>query len=91
MVDIPDGARVVIAPLSGTPFGLLEELDRLRERWTHIELAGGQLLQAIAPLNHPGEPFSFTTYQMSGPYRPAEEAGALRLCRGVLCAGAEAL
>ena len=39
--DIPDGARVVIAPLSGTPFGLLEELDRLRERWTQIELAGG--------------------------------------------------
>ena len=76
--QIPDGARVVIAPLSGTPFGLLEELDGLRGRWSQIELAGGQLLQPIAPLNHPGEPFSFTTYQMSGAYRPAEEAGVLR-------------
>ncbi len=77
LADIPDGARVVIPALSGTPLGLLAELDRLRNRWTRIELVSGLLLEPIAPLDHPGDPFSFVTYQTSGAYRPAEEVGAL--------------
>ena len=75
--EIPDGSRVVIPPLSGTPLGLLAELDRLRDGWTDLELASGLLLEPIAPLDHPGDPFRFSTYQTSGAYRPAEAAGVL--------------
>lgn len=77
IAEISDGARIVVPALSGTPLGLLEELDRERSRWSRIELASGLLLEHIAPLNHPGEPFSFLTYQTSTAYRPAEEAGVL--------------
>ena len=41
------------------------------------ELASGLLLEPIAPLDHPGDPFRFITYQTSAAYRPAEEAGVL--------------
>ena len=75
--EIPDGARVVIPPLGGTPLGLLAELDSLRHGWTQLELASGLLLEPIAPLDHPGDPFRFITYQTSAAYRPAEEAGVL--------------
>ena len=59
------------------PLGLLAELDSLRHGWTRLELASGLLLEPIAPLDHPGDPFSFITYQTSAAYRPAEEAGVL--------------
>ena len=75
--EIPDGARVVIPPLGGTPLGLLAELDSLRHGWTQLELASGLLLEPFAPLDHPGDPFRFITYQTSAAYRPAEEAGVL--------------
>ena len=63
--EIPDGARVVIPPLGGTPLGLLAELDSLRHGWTQLELASGLLLESSAPLDHPGDPFRFITYQTS--------------------------
>ena len=75
--EIPDGSRVVIPPLSGTPLGLLAELDRMRDGWSDLELASGLLLEPIAPLDHPGDPFRFITYQTSGAYRPSEAAGVL--------------
>ena len=75
--QIPDRARIVIPALSGTPVGLLAALDDLRAGWTALELACGNLLAQIAPLDHPGAPFRFSTYQTSGPLRAAEQAGQL--------------
>ncbi len=75
--DIPDGARVVVPPMSATPVGLLSVLDEIRGGWTDIELATGNLFQHVAPLDHPHEPFRFSTYQTSGPLRDVEAAGAL--------------
>ena len=75
--QIPDRARIVIPALSGTPLALLAALDDLRSGWTHLELACGNLLTHIAPLDHPGQPFHFSTYQTSAPLRAAENAGAL--------------
>ena len=74
---IPDGARVYLSPFCGTPLQLLAALDEQRERWSSLELVGGFLLEEIAPLRHPGDPFRFTSWQMSGPWRPAVEAGVL--------------
>lgn len=75
--QIPDHARIVAPALSGTPVGLLAALDDLRAGWTDLELACGILLTHIAPLDHPGAPFRFSTYQASGPLRAAEQAGQL--------------
>ncbi len=75
--QIPDRARIVVPALSGTPVGLLAALDDLRAGWTELELACGNLLTHIAPLDHPGAPFRFSTYQTGGPLRAAEQAGQL--------------
>ena len=79
---IPEGARVLLAPISGTPLQLLEAIDASRERWNRLELVGGFLLQPIAPLNHAGHPFHFSTWQFSGAYQPAADAGALQIIPG---------
>lgn len=76
--EIPDRARIVVPPLSGTPLGLLAVLDELRGGWSELELACGSLLTHAAPLDHPGAPFRFSTYQTSRPLRAAEAAGALQ-------------
>lgn len=76
--QIPDGARVVVPPMSATPLGLLAALDDLRDGWTDIEIATGNLFTHVPPLDHPNEPFRFSTYQTSGPLREAEAAGALQ-------------
>ena len=75
--EIPDGSRVVVPPMSATPVGLLHALDEIRAGWTDIELATGNLFIHLPPLDHPHEPFRFSTYQTSGPLREAEAAGAL--------------
>jgi len=75
--QIPDGARVVVPPMSATPLGLLSALDEIRDGWTDIELATGNLFQHVAPLDHPHEPFRFSTYQTSAPLRDVEAVGAL--------------
>ena len=75
--QIPDGSRVVVPPMSATPVGLLSVLDELRDGWTQIELATGNLFQHLPPLDHPHQPFRFATYQTSGPLRDVEAAGAL--------------
>lgn len=75
--QIPDRARIVVPALSGTPVGLLASLNDLRGGWSELELACGNLLAQIAPLDHPGAPFRFSTYQTSGPLRAAEQAGQL--------------
>ena len=75
--SIPDGARVVVPPMSATPVGLLDALDSARGGWTSIEIATGNLFAHVAPLDHPHEPFRFSTYQTSGPLRVVEAAGAL--------------
>ncbi len=76
--QIPDGARVVVPPMSATPLGLLVALDDLRDGWTDIEIATGNLFTHVPPLDHPNEPFRFSTYQTSGPLREAEAAGVLQ-------------
>lgn len=76
--QIPDGARVVVPPMSATPLGLLAALDDLRDGWTDIEIATGNLFTHVPPLDHPNEPFRFSTYQTSGPLRDVEAAGALQ-------------
>lgn len=73
--QIPDRARVVIPPLSGTPVALCGALAELRAGWSELELACGSLLQPIAPIAHAGEPFRFSTYQASAPLRDADAAG----------------
>ena len=75
--EIPDGARVVVPPMSATPVGLLHALDDLRGGWTDIEIATGNLFTHVPPLDHPNQPFRFSTYQTSGPMRDVEAAGAL--------------
>ncbi|MDE2988948.1 MAG: 4-hydroxybutyrate CoA-transferase [Chloroflexota bacterium] len=75
--QIPDGARVVVPPMSATPVGLLHALDEIRDGWTDIEIATGNLFTHLAPLDHPNQPFRFSTYQTSGPLREVESAGAL--------------
>ncbi len=75
--QLPDGARVVVPPMSATPLGLLAALDDLRDGWTDLELATGNLFHHVPPLDHPHQPFRFTTYQTSAPLRAAEAAGAL--------------
>ncbi|MXX31771.1 MAG: acetyl-CoA hydrolase/transferase family protein [Chloroflexi bacterium] len=75
--QIPDGARVVVPPMSATPVGLLDALDEMRDGWTEIEIATGNLFEHLAPLDHPHQPFRFSTYQTSGPLREVESAGAL--------------
>ncbi|MCY3557910.1 MAG: 4-hydroxybutyrate CoA-transferase [Chloroflexi bacterium] len=75
--QIPDGARVVVPPMSATPVGLLDALDEMRDGWTEIEIATGNLFEHVAPLDHPHQPFRFSTYQTSGPLREVESAGAL--------------
>jgi len=64
--------------MSATPLGLLVALDDLRDGWTDIEIATGNLFTHVPPLDHPNEPFRFSTYQTSGPLREAEAAGALQ-------------
>ncbi len=76
--QIPDGARVVIPPLSGTPVALCAVLDELRGGWGELELACGSLIERIAPIDHAGAPFRFSTYQASGPLREADAAGFVR-------------
>ncbi|MCY3922156.1 MAG: 4-hydroxybutyrate CoA-transferase [Chloroflexi bacterium] len=76
--QIPDGARVVVPPMSATPLGLLAALDDLRDGWTDIEIATGNLFTHVPPLDHPYEPFRFSTYQTSGPLRDVDAAGALQ-------------
>ena len=73
--EIPDRARVVVPPLSGTPVALCAALDELRGGWSELELACGSLLEAIAPIAHAGAPFRFSTYQASGVLRDADAAG----------------
>ena len=75
--QIPDGARIVVPPMSATPMGLLAALDDLRGGWTDLEIATGNLFAHAPPLDHPHEPFRFSTYQTSGPLRGVEAAGAL--------------
>lgn len=76
--QIPDGARVVVPPMSATPLGLLAALDDLRDGWTDVKIATGNLFAHVPPLDHPNKPFSFSTYQTSGPLRDVEAAGALQ-------------
>ena len=76
--QIPDGARVVVPPMSATPVGLMHALDEMRDGWTDIELATGNLFTHLPPLDHPNQPFRFSTYQTSGPLREVEAAGALQ-------------
>ncbi len=75
--QIPDGARVVVPPMSATPVGLMHALDEIRGGWTDIEIATGNLFTHLPPLDHPNEPFRFSTYQTSGPMHDVEAAGAL--------------
>ncbi|MDE2967625.1 MAG: 4-hydroxybutyrate CoA-transferase [Chloroflexota bacterium] len=75
--QILDGARVVVPPMSATPVGLLHALDDMRDGWTEIEIATGNLFTHVPPLDHPNQPFHFSTYQTSGPFREVEAAGAL--------------
>lgn len=76
--QITDGARVVVPPMSATPVGLLHALDEVRSGWTNIEIATGNLFAHLPPLDHPNQPFRFSTYQTSGPMRDVEAAGALQ-------------
>ena len=76
--QIPDGARVVVPPMSATPVGLMHALDEIRGGWTSIEIATGNLFTHLPPLDHPNQPFRFSTYQTSGPFRDVEAAGALQ-------------
>ena len=76
--QIPDDSRILVPPMAGCPLGLLEELDRLRDGWSRLELACGNVMSPIAPLDHVGDPFSFITYQTSGVLRAAEQAGHLQ-------------
>ena len=76
--EIRDGARVVVPPMSATPVGLLRALDEIRDGWTDIEIATGNLFTHVPPLDHPHRPFRFSTYQTSGPLREVEAAGALQ-------------
>ena len=75
--QIPNGARVVVPPMSATPVGLMHALDEIRDGWTDLEIATGNLFTHLPPLDHPNEPFRFSTYQTSGPMRDVEAAGAL--------------
>ena len=75
--QIPDGARVVVPPMSATPVGLMHALDDLRSGWSDLEIATGNLFTHLPPLDHPHQPFRFSTYQTSGPLREVEAAGAL--------------
>ena len=77
--SIPDGARILIPTMCGVPMGLLAALDAARARWTALEIVTGTMREAPAPLDHPGAPFRFATWQFSRPLRPAEEAGVLRV------------
>ena len=76
--QIPDGARVVVPPMSATPVGLMHALDEIRGGWTDIEIATGNLFTHVPPLDHPNQPFRFSTYQTSAPMREVEAAGALQ-------------
>ena len=76
--QIPDGARVVVPPMSATPVGLMHALDEMRDGWTDLELATGNLFTHLPPLDHPNQPFRFSTYQTSAPMREVEAAGALQ-------------
>ena len=76
--QIPDGARLVVPPMSATPVGLLHALNDVRDGWTDIEIATGNLFTHVPPLDHPNQPFRFSTYQTSGPMREVEAAGALQ-------------
>ena len=76
--QISDGARIVVPPMSATPVGLLHALDDIRAGWSDMELATGNLFTHLPPLDHPHEPFRFSTYQTSGALRDVEAAGALQ-------------
>ncbi len=69
-------------PVSGTPLQLLDAVDDSRWRWNRLELVGGFLLQPIAPFDHAGQPFHFSTWQFSGAYQPAADANALQIIPG---------
>lgn len=79
LAAIPDGARLLIPPLCGTPLQFLAALDDSRARWRALEIVAGPLLHPIAPLRHAGAPFRFTTVHPTPAYAAAAEAGALRI------------
>ena len=64
--------------MSATPVGLMHALDEMRDGWTDIELATGNLFTHLPPLDHPNQPFRFSTYQTSAPMREVEASGALQ-------------
>ncbi len=72
---IRDGSRVFLGAGCGAPSGLAAELDRLRDRFTALELVSALHLGPLAVFDHPGEPFTFTTLQASGYMRPLIESG----------------
>ncbi|MEE9277446.1 MAG: acetyl-CoA hydrolase/transferase C-terminal domain-containing protein [Dehalococcoidia bacterium] len=79
LAAIPDGGRVLIPTLCGVPERLLQALDEMRDRWSALEIVGGRLLDPIGPLQHPGAPFTFTTWQTGAGYNPAAAAGVLQV------------
>ena len=76
---IKNNARILISPGSGTPFRLLSALDQSRERWDRLNIIGGLLLETIAPLEHIGQPFYFSTWHCNRIYEPACNGGFLTI------------
>ncbi|MED5551683.1 MAG: acetyl-CoA hydrolase/transferase C-terminal domain-containing protein [Actinomycetota bacterium] len=66
---IPDRSRVYVAQGSGCPFGLLEEIDKRRDRFERLEFVSAFLLQRPAPVDHLGQPFRWLTLQPTGAIR----------------------
>jgi 4-hydroxybutyrate CoA-transferase len=80
---IRDGSRVFVAAGCGAPGGLVAELDRLRDRFSDLEIVSAFHLAKLAIFDHPGEPFRFTTLQATAFVRPLIESGHCRVlpCR----------
>ena len=75
---IEDGSRVFVTPLCGVPTAVLQAMADGHDRWTHIELITGYLIDPLSVFDHPGDPFSITSLQPTPAVRTMGEAGVLR-------------
>lgn len=73
--QLPNGARVFVAPAAVMPMALLEALDEERTRWSRLELVMGYAVARPAPFRHPGAPFRFVTTQATRAFRHLWDTG----------------
>ncbi len=79
---VPDGVRVYVAPLMGTPTTLVAAMAAESERWQSIETTSDYLLEPLATFDEAVSGFTHTAVQPTRATAPLVERGLLRVVPG---------